>query len=139
MKAARRIAIITVFALSIALAALAQHYLVSITAGIAEVTAAQLVNAWGLARTSSSVWWVVDNGTVLVTLYNGPGAKQPLVVTIPLADPTNPKTATGSPTGAVPPSTHAVTVVEPSDGSAYTFGRLLRRLDPGDWLNAIAW
>jgi hypothetical protein len=86
MKAALRIAIITMFALSIALAALAQHCtqtnLVSNTAAIAEVTDPQLVNACGLARTSSSVWWVVNNGTGLVTLYNGPGAKQSLVVNL---------------------------------------------------------
>jgi uncharacterized protein (TIGR03118 family) len=42
-----------------------------------------LVNAWGLARSSGSPWWVSDNGTDKSTLYNGAGAKRALVVTIP--------------------------------------------------------
>ncbi len=43
----------------------------------------QLVNAWGLTRSTTSPWWVSDNGTGLSTLYNGIGTKQGLVVTIP--------------------------------------------------------
>jgi hypothetical protein len=43
-----------------------------------------LVNAWGLSRSSGSPWWVSDNGTGLSTLYNGSGVPQSLVVTIPL-------------------------------------------------------
>ena len=138
-----------------------QTNLVSNTLGIAPVTDPQLINAWGLSRGSGSAWWVSDQGTGLSTLYNGPGAKQSLIVTIPPADPTNKNTPIGSPTGtifngsqndfllapgkaaaflfstgdgtiagwnpnvamdqgAAPPSTHAVTVVKTTDGSAYT-------------------
>ena len=86
-------------------AAFAQHYtqtnLVANTPGIAPVTDASLVNPWGLSRGSGTPWWVSDNLTGLSTLYNGPGAKQGLVVTIPPSDPTNPKTPTGSPTGTI--------------------------------------
>ena len=34
-----------------------------------------LVNAWGLARASTSPWWVSDNGTGLSTLYNATGVR----------------------------------------------------------------
>ena len=57
-----------------------------------------LVNAWGLTRSSSSPWWISDNGTGLSTLYNGVGAPQPLVVTIPLPDGAS---GTSAPTGTV--------------------------------------
>jgi hypothetical protein len=57
----------------------AQHYkqtnLVSDTSGVAPVTDPQLVNPWGLSRSSSSPWWISDNATGLTTLYNGAGAK----------------------------------------------------------------
>ena len=33
----------------------------------------QLINAWGLARSATSPWWISDNGTGLSTLYNGAG------------------------------------------------------------------
>ena len=44
----------------------------------------QLIIAWGLARSTTSPWWVADNGTGLSTIYNGVGTKQGLVVTIPV-------------------------------------------------------
>jgi hypothetical protein len=101
MKILLRIVVNTAFALAIGTAAFAQHYkrtnLVSNTSGVAEITDPQLVNPWGLARTSGSAWWAADNGTGFATLYNGPGAKQSLVVTIPPADPSNKTTPTGSP------------------------------------------
>jgi uncharacterized protein (TIGR03118 family) len=53
----------------------------------------QLVNPWGLARATTSPWWLADNGTGLSTLYNGQGVKQGLVVTIP-----------GSPSGSGTPT-----------------------------------
>jgi uncharacterized protein (TIGR03118 family) len=58
-----------------------------------------LVNSWGLSRGPGSAWWTADNVTGVATLYNGPGIKQSLVVTIPPADPT--KSATGSPDGTI--------------------------------------
>lgn len=59
--------------------------LVSDVAGMARATDPHLVNAWGLARSPGGPWWVADNGTGVSTLYNGAGAPQPLVVTIPNA------------------------------------------------------
>lgn len=43
----------------------------------------ELVNAWGLARSAASPWWVNNGGTGTSTLYTGAGAPVPLVVTIP--------------------------------------------------------
>ncbi len=45
-----------------------------------------LVNPWGLVASATSPWWVSDNGTGLSTLYDGTGAKQSLVVTVPAWD-----------------------------------------------------
>ena len=163
MKTLWRLAASPTLNLILGAACFAQNYtqtnLVSHTAGVAPVTDPQLINAWGLSRGSGSAWWVSDQGTGFSTLYNGAGAKQSLIVTIPPADPT--KTPTGSPTGtifngsqtdfllspgspavflfstadgtiagwnpnvavaqgAAPPSTHAVTVVKSTDGSAFT-------------------
>ncbi|MGB8769705.1 MAG: TIGR03118 family protein [Candidatus Korobacteraceae bacterium] len=56
-----------------------------------------LVNPWGMSASSSSPWWVSDNGTGLSTLYNAAGTPQGLVVTIPSANGTD----TGTPTGQV--------------------------------------
>src|SRR6202161_1632390 len=85
--------------------AYAQHYtqvnLVANTSGVAPVTDPHLVNPWGVSRTSSSPWWISDNGTGLSTLYNGAGVINPLVVTIPKADPTSKTFPTGTPTGTI--------------------------------------
>jgi hypothetical protein len=90
MKNFVSIAIRTSLALSFATTAFGQNYsqvnLVSNTSGVAPVTDPTLVNPWGLSRSSSSPWWVSDNGTGLSTLYNGAGTKQGLIVTIPKAD-----------------------------------------------------
>jgi len=108
-KTARSLAISLLFSTL----AFAQHYnetkLVSDIPGEAAVTDPNLVNAWGLARSAGSPWWVANNGTGTSTLYNGSGVPQPqpsptnpaavpLVVTVP-----PPKDGTGpaTPTGAV--------------------------------------
>lgn len=49
-----------------------------------------LVNGWGISRSSSTPWWVSDNGTGHATIYSGDGTIQSLVVTVP-----------GSPTGTI--------------------------------------
>ncbi|MGA7411320.1 MAG: TIGR03118 family protein, partial [Bryobacteraceae bacterium] len=79
----------------------AQNYqvtnLVANLAGNANTTDPNLVDAWGLTRSSGSPWWIADNVTGVSTLYDGSGNIIPLVVTIPAAT----KGATGSPTGAM--------------------------------------
>jgi uncharacterized protein (TIGR03118 family) len=57
--------------------------MVSDQPGVAAVTDPDLINPWGIAFSPTSPFWVSDNGTGLATLYNGAGAKQGLVVTIP--------------------------------------------------------
>jgi len=83
--------------------AMAQHYLqTNLTAdqpGVTTNTDPNLVNPWGMSRSSTSPWWISDNGTGLSTLYNAAGAAQGLVVTIPTGDPT--QSPTGTPTGTV--------------------------------------
>ncbi|TLZ60372.1 MAG: TIGR03118 family protein [Methanobacteriota archaeon] len=49
-----------------------------------------LVNAWGLAASSTSPWWVADNHADVSTLYNAAGAKLGLTVAV-----------AGGPTGLV--------------------------------------
>ncbi len=57
--------------------------LVSDQPGVAPVVDTDLVNAWGLAASSTSPWWVADNGTSKSTLYNGnTGQKLALTVTV---------------------------------------------------------
>jgi uncharacterized protein (TIGR03118 family) len=41
-----------------------------------------LLNPWGMSRSSGSPWWLADEGTGLSTLYIGDGTKQGLVVNI---------------------------------------------------------
>jgi len=60
-----------------------QTNLVSDIPGVARTTDPDLVNPWGIAFSSTSPFWVSDNGTGLATLYNGAGTKLGLVVSIP--------------------------------------------------------
>ena len=105
MKALLRFVIGTTMSFSLVGVTFGQHYtqtnLVSNTSGVAPVVDANLVNPWGLSRTSGGAWWVADNLTGVSTLYNGAGIKNPLIVTIPPADPANKSTPIGSPTGII--------------------------------------
>lgn len=56
-----------------------------------------LVNPWGMSISPTGPWWISDNGTGLSTLYDGSGAIQSLVVTIPPAS----GSGTGTPSGTV--------------------------------------
>jgi uncharacterized protein (TIGR03118 family) len=65
---------------------------------VTNTTDPDLVNGWGLTRSSGSPFWVSDNGTGKSTLYNGAGQKLGLIVTIP---PAPGSTVAGTPTGTV--------------------------------------
>jgi len=57
--------------------------LVSDQPGVALFQDTNLVNAWGLAASATSPWWVADNETSVSTLYNGnTGQPQALVVSV---------------------------------------------------------
>src|SRR5580692_1374892 len=105
MKRFLRIGACTALTVIMEAACFGQHYtqtnLVSNVSGVAPVTDPQLINPWGISRGSGSPWWVSDKATGFSTLYNGAGAKQSLIVTIPPADPNNKKTPTGTPTGTI--------------------------------------
>src|SRR5262245_51975621 len=64
--------------------------LVSDTGTPAQPADPDLVNAWGLARSGTSPWWVADNGRDKSTLYNASGGKRALTVAVD-----------GGPTGVV--------------------------------------
>src|SRR5437867_9387096 len=49
-----------------------------------------LINAWGLAASPTSPWWVADNATNVSTLYNATGVASALIVHV-----------SGHPTGMV--------------------------------------
>jgi uncharacterized protein (TIGR03118 family) len=67
-----------------------QTNLVSDGAIPARLPDASLVNAWGLAATPTSPWWIADNGTGTSTVYNAGTGAIVLHVAVP-----------GSPTGLV--------------------------------------
>src|SRR5580693_9677515 len=79
--------------------------LVSNQVGRAPTIDPLLGNAWGLARSATSPWWVADNITGWSTLYTAAGAQESLKVLIPTAGngPTSPTggNGPGSPTGMV--------------------------------------
>jgi uncharacterized protein (TIGR03118 family) len=105
MKTLLRFTAETALALIMGTACFGQRYtqtnLVSNADGAARVTDPQLINPWGMSPSPSSAWWVSDQRTGFSTVYNGAGAKQPLIVAIPQADPNNKNTPTGTPTGAI--------------------------------------
>jgi uncharacterized protein (TIGR03118 family) len=106
----------------------AQHYtqvnLVANTSGVAPVTDPHLVNPWGISRTSSSPWWISDNATGLSTLYNGAGAINPLVVTIPKADPNSKTFPTGTPTGTIANSSPTDFLLAPGAPATFLFSTI---------------
>src|SRR6266699_1781228 len=128
MKMSLRFAAGALLALIMQVVCFAQHYkqtnLVSDTSGVAPVTDPQLVNPWGLSRSSSSPWWISDNATGLSTLYNGAGAKQSLVVTIPQADPNNKNTPLGTPTGTIANGSQTDFLLAPGKPAAFLFSTI---------------
>ncbi len=86
----------------------AQHYkqtnLVSDVVGQAPVHDPNLINPWGLSRSSGSPWWVSDNNAGVSTLYTGTGQivliNKTGIVTIP-APKKAPAGTVSAPTGTV--------------------------------------
>jgi uncharacterized protein (TIGR03118 family) len=122
-----RVADVIVFLL-LSSAVFAQHYtqvnLDSNVSGAAEAVDSQLINSWGLARSSGSAWWVSDEATGFATLYNGPGAKQSLVVTIPKSDPNDKTFPTGTPTGVISNANTTDFPAAPGKPAAFIFATL---------------
>src|SRR6266702_521024 len=99
-----------------------QHYkqtnLVSNQASLAPTVDANLVNAWGLARSSRSPWWVSDNGRGVSTLYGATGTPVSLVVSIPGPNSSNPS---GTPTGIVFNGDPTAFLLGPGAGATFLF------------------
>src|SRR5262249_53255207 len=80
-----------------------QTNLVSDQLGVAPALDPNLVNAWGITRSTTSPFWVSDNGAGVSTLYAvsqaGVATPQRLVVSIPTCD--DPLGRSGTPTGVV--------------------------------------
>jgi uncharacterized protein (TIGR03118 family) len=74
-----------------------RHDLVSDQAGFADVTDPNLVDPWGVSFSATGAFWVSNTGKGNSTLYNGSGAINPLVVTVPAAG----TGKQGTPTGQV--------------------------------------
>jgi uncharacterized protein (TIGR03118 family) len=128
MNMFHRLALSSTMALSLGSVSFGQNYaqtkLQANAPGVAEATDPQLVNSWGMTRTSGSVWWVSDNAKGVATLYNGPGKKQSLVVTIPPANPNNPSKPTGSPTGIIANGSTTDFVLGPGEPADFIFATL---------------
>ncbi len=61
-----------------------------------------LLNPWGLTASSTSPFWVSDNGAGVATLYDAAGVARSLVVSIPAPTiPATPLNNKGTPTGVV--------------------------------------
>ena len=82
---------------------------------MADVTDPNLVNPWGISESSTSPFWISDNGTGLTTLYNTSGAIIPLVVTV--APPMG-QTSPSAPSGQVYNNTPAFAL---ANGKPATF------------------
>jgi uncharacterized protein (TIGR03118 family) len=128
MKILMSLAATAALALSTDAVCFGQHYVAtnldSSVPGQAEAPDPQLINGWGLARSSGSTWWVSDNGTGVATLYDGGGAKQKLVVTIPPAHPHDKNAPLGSPTGMVSNGSNSDFLLAPKMPAAFIFATL---------------
>jgi len=128
MKTLLRLCVSTACAMIMSATGFAQHYtqtnLVSNTPGVAPVTDPELINPWGLSRNSGSPLWVSDQATGFSTLYNGAGAKQSLIVTIPPADPTNKNTPTGTPTGTIVNGSQTDFLLAPGKPAVFLFSTI---------------
>ena len=83
--------------------------LVSNQVGQAPTIDPLLANAWGLARSASSPWWISDNDTGWSTIYEATGTQESLKVLIPTAG-----NGPASPTGLNGPGTPTGIVANPS-------------------------
>ena len=123
-----RLAVLSLVAITLlSLPAVAQtftvQWLVSDIDGVgSQPTDPDLVNPWGFVASGTSPWWVSDNGSGKLTLYNGDGVKQGLVVSVPQWD----NSPGGNPTGQIfnntqdfklPNNSPAAFIVSTEDGT----------------------
>jgi len=102
-----------------------------------------LVNPWGIVASSTSPFWVSDNGTGKLTLYDGNGAKQGLIVNVPQWD----NSPGGNPSGQIfngtqdfklPNNSPAKFIVSTEDGTIQGWnGGTTTVIVVNGWPNAI--
>jgi uncharacterized protein (TIGR03118 family) len=112
-----------------------QTTLASDQPGVAPVTDPNLVNAWGIAASGSSPFWIGANGSGTSVLYNGAGVKQGLTVTIP-----GDGTVTGIAFSNVPGNFNADTFLFASEDGTFSgwrgaLGTAAETLAPGSGAN----
>ena len=102
-----------------------------------------LVNPWGFVASSTGPWWVSDNGSGKLTLYNGTGVKQGLIVNVPQWD----MSPGGNPSGQIfnttqdfklPNNNPAAFIVSTEDGTiqGWNSGTITTIVVNG-WPNAV--
>jgi len=148
LSVVRRIALSLVAIALLSLPATAQLFSVNwLVSDIPDVgsqpTDPDLVNPWGMAHSAGSPWWVSDNATGKLTLYDGTGVKQGLVVDVPQWD----GSAGGNPTGQIFNSTQdfllgngkpAVFIVSTEDGTIQGWnGGTSTEIKVNNWPNAV--
>ncbi len=102
-----------------------------------------LVNPWGFVASSTGPWWVSDNGTGKLTLYNGTGVKQGLIVNVPQWD----MSPGGNPSGQIFNTTQdfklannnpAAFIVSTEDGTIQGWnGGTITTIVVNGWPNAV--
>jgi uncharacterized protein (TIGR03118 family) len=99
-----------------------QHNLVSDLPGVADLQDDSLVNSWGLVSSTTSPFWVSNNGTGTATLYNTSGSGGSAVVKVELTNlACGCVTVPGDPTGVVfngPPLTSGIGFVVSAGGAS---------------------
>ncbi len=100
-----------------------QTNLVADTAGTAAITDPNLVDAWGISYSPTGPFWISNNGTGTSTVYNGSGAIQPLVVSIPPSSagsapsPASGNVFNGTSSFTIPGGSKAIFLFDSEDGS----------------------
>jgi uncharacterized protein (TIGR03118 family) len=144
-----KIAVLSLVAMTLlSLSAAAQVFTVqNLTSDIANVgtqpTDPDLVNPWGIVPNPAGVWWVSDNATGKLTLYDGNGVKQGLIVNVPQWD----GSPGGNPSGQIFNSTQdfklsnnkpAAFIVSTEDGTIQGWnGGTTTMITVNNWPNAV--
>jgi len=102
-----------------------------------------LVNPWGIVPNPTGFWWVADNGTGKLTLYDGNGVKQGLIVNVPQWD----NSPGGNPSGQIfngtqdfklPNNKPAAFIVSTEDGTIQGWnGGTTTTIVYNGWPNAV--
>ena len=109
-----------------------QHNLVSDVPGLADLTDPSLVNAWGLVSSTTSPFWVSNNGSATSTLYNGNNGTKVPIGTLPCQCVSVPGAPTGVVFNGIPfTSGTGFVVTDPLDPSKHAPARFIFASEDG--------